>query len=96
MYPTHSTTCGVSIAKQRGKKRGIGRHTEPSNDEWDKEPGPMAEELIEVDKGGDGEKDGEEDGCSLGWVVTIVCPDGILVVGATVCCLSSPERHCEC
>jgi hypothetical protein len=56
----------------------------------------MADELVEMDKGSNGEKDGEEDGCCLGGVVTVVCPDGILVVGAIVCCLSSPERHCEC
>jgi hypothetical protein len=55
----------------------------------------MADELVEMDKGGDGEKDGEEDGCCLGRVVSIVCPDSILVVGAVVCCLSSPKSHFE-
>ena len=55
----------------------------------------MADELVEMNKGGDGEEDGEEDGCCLGGVVTIVCPDGILVVGTVVRSVSSPERHWE-
>ena len=46
--------------------------TEAAHEHGDHDPGPCLHKLIEVDDCGEGEQDGEQDGCGHGWVITVV------------------------
>jgi hypothetical protein len=59
---------------------GVVELTEAPNQKRNEGPCPMTDQLIQMDKCRHSEQDGEEDGCRLGWIVSVVRPDCSFVI----------------